>query len=50
MKIAIPIIGVITIPGGLVVAYRAWRRTRNARVGYRVAKSTRNRRQRNRQA
>ena len=39
MKIVIPIIGAITIPGGVVVAWRAWRRSRNARLGIRAARS-----------
>ena len=39
MKIVIPIIGAITIPGGLVVAWRAWRRSSNARLGFRAART-----------
>jgi hypothetical protein len=38
MKIVIPIIGAITIPGGVVVAWRAYRHSRNARLGFRAAR------------
>ena len=39
MKIVIPIIGAITIPGGIVVAWRAYRQSRNARIGFRAART-----------
>ena len=39
MKIVIPIIGAITIPGGVVVAWRAYRRSSNARLGFRAART-----------
>jgi hypothetical protein len=39
MKIVIPIIGAITIPGGVVVAWRAWRRSRNVRLGVRATRT-----------
>jgi hypothetical protein len=49
MKIVIPIIGAITIPGGVVVAWRAWSRSRNARLGFRAARTYGRHRQRRRE-
>jgi hypothetical protein len=49
MKIVIPIIGAITIPGGVVVAWRAWRSSRNARLGFRAARTYGNHRKRRRE-
>ena len=49
MKVVIPIIGAITIPGGLVVAWRAWRRSRNARLGVRAARTYGKQRKRRRE-
>ena len=39
MKIVIPVIGAITIPGGLVVMWRVYRKNQAARVGFRAART-----------
>jgi len=49
MKIVIPVIGAITIPGGLVVMWRAYRQNQSARVGFRAARTYQSHRRRKRQ-
>ncbi len=44
MKIVIPVIGAITIPGGLVVMWRVYRKNQSARMGFRAARTYQKRR------